>query len=70
MTTLIHCVLIGLAVYLLLWAADHAGGTIRDWWARMQARPSVQQVMAMVAPHIGRPIEHARAWVASHRPRY
>ena len=43
---------------------------IRAWWLRMQARPSVQEVTAMVAPHIGRPVEHARAWVADHRPRY
>jgi glutathione S-transferase len=43
---------------------------IRDWWVRMQGLASVQQVMAMVAPHIGQPVEHARAWATSHRPRY
>ena len=43
---------------------------IRDWWTRMQGLPSVQAVMAMVAPHIGQPVEHARAWATSHRPKY
>ena len=43
---------------------------IREWWARMQDLASVQQVLAMVAPHIGQPVEHARAWATSHRPRY
>jgi glutathione S-transferase len=43
---------------------------IRDWWTRMQGLASVQEVLAMVAPHIGQPVEHARGWVASHRPRY
>jgi len=43
---------------------------IRAWWLRMQGRPSVQAVTAMVAPHIGQPVEHARAWVNGHRPRY
>ncbi len=43
---------------------------VRAWWARMQALDSTQAVMAMVAPHIGRPVEHARNWVKDHRPRY
>lgn len=43
---------------------------IRDWWVRMQGRPSAQAVMAMVAPHIDKPVEHARGWVDGHRPRY
>ena len=43
---------------------------IREWWGRMQARPAVQQVLAMVAPHINQPVEHARRWVDGHRPRY
>ena len=43
---------------------------IREWRARMQARPSAVAVMAAVAPHIGKPLEHARGWVVDHRPRY
>jgi glutathione S-transferase len=43
---------------------------VRGWWARMQERSSVQAVTAMVAPHIGKPVEHARAWVNGHRPKY
>jgi len=43
---------------------------IREWWSRLQGRPSVQAVMAMVAPHIDQPVEHARGWLTSHRPRY
>lgn len=39
-------------------------------WSRMQTRPAVQQVGAMVAPYVDRPVEHARAWVDGHRPRY
>jgi glutathione S-transferase len=27
-------------------------------------------VRAAVAPHIGKPVEHARKWVETHRPRY
>jgi len=51
---------------------DMLGGKprIREWWTRMQGLPSVQQVTAMVAPHIGQPVEHARGWVTNHRPRY
>ena len=43
---------------------------ITDWKARMEALPSVIAVRSTVAPHIGKPVEHARAWVDSHRPRY
>ena len=43
---------------------------ITAWKARMEALPSVIEVRSMVAPHIGKPVEHARAWVTSHRPRY
>lgn len=43
---------------------------IRAWQLRLQGRPSVQAVMSMVAPHIDQPVEHARGWVTSHRPRY
>jgi len=43
---------------------------IAAWKARMEELPSVIEVRSMVAPHIGKPIQHARAWVTSHRPRY
>lgn len=43
---------------------------VQAWWLRMQGLSSVQAVAAMVAPHIGLPVEHARAWVATHRPKY
>ena len=43
---------------------------IAAWRARMDALPSVVQVRAAVAPHIGKPVEHARRWVEDHRPRY
>jgi glutathione S-transferase len=43
---------------------------ILAWLARMNALPSVAQVRAMVAPHIGKPVEHARSWVGEHRRRY
>lgn len=43
---------------------------IGAWRERMDALPSVAQVRAMVLPHIGKPVEHARSWVDSHRPRY
>jgi glutathione S-transferase len=43
---------------------------IGAWRARMEALPSVIAVRATVAPHIGKPLEHARKWVVSHRPRY
>jgi glutathione S-transferase len=43
---------------------------IGSWFAAMGALPSVATVRAMVAPHIGRPVEHARQWVVDHRPKY
>lgn len=43
---------------------------INAWQARIGTLASVQKVRAMVAPHIGKPVEHARSWVTSHRPRY
>jgi len=43
---------------------------VRAWRERMQTRASVAQVFAMAAPHIGKPLQHARGWVASHRPKY
>jgi len=43
---------------------------VNVWRARMDNLPSVIAVRAAVAPHLGKPVEHARAWVDSHRPRY
>jgi glutathione S-transferase len=43
---------------------------IGAWRARMEAQPAVTKVRATVAPHIGKPVEHARKWVKTHRPRY
>ena len=43
---------------------------IRNWRERMQGRASAMKLMAEVAPYIGKPLQHARNWVASHRPRY
>jgi glutathione S-transferase len=43
---------------------------IGAWRARMGALPSVIQVQMQVAPYVGKPVEHARTWVKSHRPRY
>jgi glutathione S-transferase len=43
---------------------------IGAWRARMEAEPAVTKVRAMVAPDIGKPVEHARKWVETHRPRY
>jgi glutathione S-transferase len=43
---------------------------IGAWRARMEAQPAVTKVRAMVAPYIGKPVEHARKWVEIHRPRY
>jgi glutathione S-transferase len=43
---------------------------IGAWRARMEALPSVMAVRAAVASHIGKPVEHARKWVETHRPRY
>jgi glutathione S-transferase len=43
---------------------------ITAWRARMMARASAQAVMQAVAPHIAKPVEHARRWVVDHRPHY
>lgn len=43
---------------------------IAAWRQRLEALPSVAAVRAMVMPHLGKPVEHARAWVDTHRPRY
>ena len=43
---------------------------IAKWRTNMEAIPAVSLVRASVAPHVGRPVEHARQWVESHRPRY
>jgi len=43
---------------------------IGAWRSRMEAQPAVIKVRATVAPHIGKPVEHARKWVETHRPRY
>jgi glutathione S-transferase len=43
---------------------------IGAWRARMEAQPAVIKVRASVAPHIGKPVEHARKWIETHRPRY
>jgi glutathione S-transferase len=43
---------------------------IAAWRARMDALPSVVQVRSTIAPHFGKPVEHARKWVETHRPRY
>lgn len=43
---------------------------IARWRACMDALPAVAQVRATVAPHFGKPVEHARKWVHTHRPRY
>jgi glutathione S-transferase len=43
---------------------------IAAWRARMDALPSVMQVRASVGPYIGKPLEHARNWPETHRPRY
>lgn len=43
---------------------------IGAWRGRMEAQPAVIKVRAMVAPHMGKPVEHARKWVGTHRPRY
>ena len=40
------------------------------WRSRMEALPAVVKVRATVLPHIGKPVEHARKWVETHRPRY
>lgn len=43
---------------------------ILAWRQRLDATPAVKKVMALVAPHLDTPIEHARGWVKWHRPRY
>jgi glutathione S-transferase len=43
---------------------------IAGWRQRMETLPSVAAVRAMAMPHFGKPVEHARAWVDGHRPRY
>jgi glutathione S-transferase len=43
---------------------------IAAWRQRLEALPSVMAVRATVMPHLGKPVEHARAWVDTHRPRY
>ncbi|MBI3678426.1 MAG: glutathione S-transferase family protein [Proteobacteria bacterium] len=43
---------------------------IGAWRAAMEALPSVIAVRIMVAPHIGKPVEHARNWIVDHRPKY
>jgi glutathione S-transferase len=43
---------------------------ISAWRERMDALPSVMAVRALVMPHVGNPVEHAHAWVDTHRPRY
>lgn len=50
----------------LLAGKSHVG----DWRMRMDDLRSVQTVRAAIAPHIGKPIEHAREWANWHRPRY
>jgi glutathione S-transferase len=43
---------------------------IGAWRRRMETLPSAVAVRASVVPHIGEPVEHARRWVETHRPRY
>ena len=38
------------------------------WRERMEAHPTVRKFRAALPPHA--PIEHARQWAASHRPKY
>lgn len=40
----------------------------REWWARMEAWPTVQRFQAAQPPR--GPIEHEREWAVSHRPKY
>jgi len=44
--------------------------SIEAWRGRLERLPSVTKVRAMVTPHIGKAVEHARAWPSAHRPRY
>jgi glutathione S-transferase len=39
-----------------------------QWRERMEALPSVRRLRAALPPHA--PIEHAREWAVSHRPKY
>jgi glutathione S-transferase len=43
---------------------------IRTWRTRMDELASVQRARTEIAPHIGKPVEHARSWVETHRPIY
>jgi glutathione S-transferase len=38
------------------------------WRERMEAHPTVRKFRAALPPHA--PIEHARQWAVSHRPKY
>ena len=71
---------VGLADYYLL-PSTHAFGfapeakamyadfpTVREWRDRMEALPTVQRFRAAQPPR--GPIEHARKWATSHRPKY
>lgn len=40
------------------------------WRERLDAKPAVTKVRALIAPHLETPIEHAREWVRWHRPHY
>jgi glutathione S-transferase len=50
----------------MLASKPHVGA----WRGRLETLPTVMKVRAMVTPHLGKPVEHARSWVTSHRPRY
>jgi glutathione S-transferase len=41
---------------------------VREWQERMEALPTVQRFRAAQPPTV--PIEHARKWAVSHRPKY
>lgn len=41
---------------------------VREWRERMEALPTVQRFRAVLPPIV--PIEHARKWADSHRPKY
>jgi glutathione S-transferase len=41
---------------------------VREWRERMEALPTVQRFRAAQPPTV--PIEHARKWAVSHRPKY
>jgi glutathione S-transferase len=42
--------------------------TIRSWRERMEALPTLKRFRAAQPPR--GPIEHARRWAVSHRPKY